>query len=154
MSSDDLGPKVSGTGFVHPDLAGELADESASIIELTGAIKSSVGIGSLLVANLGDDTEATAVEFPATDGVSGRADLRGAATGTEVHLVASGLDADEVYWLWLTDEGGERVTAGTFRGGGDEVAVTLTGALPLADTVRIWVTDEADSTVLDAPVPR
>jgi CspA family cold shock protein len=39
MSSDDLGPKVSGTSFVHPDLAGELADESASIIELTGAIK-------------------------------------------------------------------------------------------------------------------
>ena len=39
MSSDDLGPKVSGTGFALPDLAGELADESASVIELTGAIK-------------------------------------------------------------------------------------------------------------------
>src|ERR1041384_634458 len=40
MSSDDLGPKVSsGAGFALPDLAGELADESASVIELTGAIK-------------------------------------------------------------------------------------------------------------------
>src|SRR6201988_1404552 len=39
MSSDDLGPKVSGIAFAHPDLAGELADESASVIELTGAIK-------------------------------------------------------------------------------------------------------------------
>src|SRR5918911_4775916 len=39
MSSDDLGPKVSGTGFALPDLAGELADEAASVIELTGAIK-------------------------------------------------------------------------------------------------------------------
>jgi len=39
MSSDDLGPKVSGAGFALPDLAGELADETASVIELTGAIK-------------------------------------------------------------------------------------------------------------------
>src|SRR6476646_1895426 len=39
MSSDDLGSKVSGAGFALPDLAAELADETASIIELTGAIK-------------------------------------------------------------------------------------------------------------------
>ena len=39
MSSDDLGPKVSGAGFALPDLAAELADETASVIELTGAIK-------------------------------------------------------------------------------------------------------------------
>jgi CspA family cold shock protein len=38
MASDDLGPKV--PGFVVPsDLAGELADESVSVIEITGAIK-------------------------------------------------------------------------------------------------------------------
>ncbi len=116
-------------------------------------IVAALGIGGLLVANLGDDTETTAVEFPVTDGVTAQAELRGSANGTEVRLVASGLEADEVYWLWLTDEGGERVSAGTFRGGDDEVAVTLTGALSLADTVRIWVTDEADSIVLDARVP-
>ena len=39
MSSDDLGPKVSGVGYTLPDLEGELADEGASVIELTGAIK-------------------------------------------------------------------------------------------------------------------
>src|SRR3569832_1076759 len=39
MSSDDLGPKISGTSFALPDLAAELADETASSIELTGAIK-------------------------------------------------------------------------------------------------------------------
>ncbi len=121
---------------------------------VAAVIVAALGIGGLLVANLGDDTETTAVEFPVTRGVTARAELRGAATGTEVRLVASGLEADEVYWLWLTDEGGDRVTAGTFRGGDDEVAVTLTGALPLADTVRIWVTDDVDSTVLDARVPR
>src|SRR4249920_2360010 len=39
MSSDDLGPKVPGAGYLTPDLVGELADETASVIELTGAIK-------------------------------------------------------------------------------------------------------------------
>jgi CspA family cold shock protein len=39
MSSDDLGPKVSGAGYLSPDLVGDLADETASVIELTGAIK-------------------------------------------------------------------------------------------------------------------
>jgi cold shock protein len=39
MSSDDLGSKLSGAGFALPDLAAELADETASVIELSGAIK-------------------------------------------------------------------------------------------------------------------
>src|SRR5213083_2285389 len=39
MSSDDLGSKVPGAGYLTPDLVGDLADETASVIELTGAIK-------------------------------------------------------------------------------------------------------------------
>ena len=41
MASDDLGPKVTGAGMrQEPDLVGDLsADETASIIELSGAIK-------------------------------------------------------------------------------------------------------------------
>src|SRR5437763_8956655 len=39
MSSDDLGSKFSGAGFALPDLAAELADETASVIEIAGAIK-------------------------------------------------------------------------------------------------------------------
>ena len=123
------------------------------MLAAAAVIAAALGIGGLLVANLGDDAETTTVEFPATDGVTAHADLRGSAHGTEVRLEASGLEADAVYWLWLTDDGGERVGAGTFRGADDEVAVTLTGALSLADTVRIWVTDEADSVVLDTQVP-
>ena len=38
MASDDLGPKVPGF-TLPPELAGELADESVSVIEITGAIK-------------------------------------------------------------------------------------------------------------------
>src|SRR5881394_2284693 len=39
MSSDGMGPKVSGADFLTPDLIGDLADETASVIELSGAIK-------------------------------------------------------------------------------------------------------------------
>ena len=39
MSSDDLGSKLSGDGYLSPELAGDLADEPASVIELTGAIQ-------------------------------------------------------------------------------------------------------------------
>src|SRR5437588_6621825 len=39
MSSDELGSKLTGAGYLTPDLVGELADETASVIELSGAIK-------------------------------------------------------------------------------------------------------------------
>ena len=38
MSSDELGPKLPGAGYKLPDL-GDLADETASVIEISGAIK-------------------------------------------------------------------------------------------------------------------
>ena len=40
MASDELGPKISGASFrQEPDHLGEIADETASVIELSGAIK-------------------------------------------------------------------------------------------------------------------
>ena len=39
MSSDEMGPKIPGAGYSAPDLLGDIADETASVIELTGAIK-------------------------------------------------------------------------------------------------------------------
>ena len=123
------------------------------VLAAAAVVVAVLALGTVLVANLGDDGVTTAVEFPASDGVSGRANLRALPAGTEVRLVASGLDDGEIYWLWITDDSGDRVAAGTFRGAAEEIAVTLTGALALDDTVRIWVTDEDDSVVLDAPVP-
>ena len=40
--------------------------------------------------------------------------------------MADGLDKGDWYWLWLTGDDGNRVPAGTFRGTGDTVQVTLT----------------------------
>ena len=40
MASDELGPKGPGASFgIAPDLVGDIADETASVIEITGAIK-------------------------------------------------------------------------------------------------------------------
>ena len=72
--------------------------------------------------------------------------------GTQVRLNATGLDDGDWYWLWLTGDDGERVAAGTFRGTGDDVDVTLTAALPLDVARRIWVTDKDDEIVLDARI--
>ena len=40
MASDEMGSKVTGAGMrLEPDLVGDIADENASVIELSGAIK-------------------------------------------------------------------------------------------------------------------
>ena len=64
--------------------------------------------------------------------------------------MAHGLDKGDWYWLWLTGDDGNRVPAGSFRGTGGEVDVTLTSALPLDAARRIWVTNDSDKVVLDA----
>jgi Putative zinc-finger len=105
-----------------------------------------------VVARRGDDaTSATRVSFPASAEAAGRAELTALEAGTQVKLLARGLDAGDWYWLWLTGSDEHRVTAGTFTGAPDgDVQVTLTAALRLEDARRIWVTDDADNVVLDA----
>jgi anti-sigma factor ChrR (cupin superfamily) len=71
------------------------------------------------------------------------------STGTSITFTHEGLDPDEVYWLWLTDASGKRVAAGTFRGTPSTTTVTMQAALPIDRVVRVWVTDQADATVLD-----
>jgi hypothetical protein len=78
-------------------------------------------------------------------------ELSETAWGTQIALDVDGLAAetDDVYWLWLSTSDGDRVAAGTFRGDGH---MQMSAALPLDDTRRVWVTDEADNVVFDAPV--
>jgi hypothetical protein len=102
----------------------------------------------------GSGSSGTSVAFSSPEHASGAATLSERDAGTEVELRASGLDEGEVYWLWLTDEGGDRVGAGTFVGTAEPVRVTMTAALALDDTRRVWVTDEDDAVVLDALLPR
>jgi hypothetical protein len=60
--------------------------------------------------------------------------------GTEITLEISGLDPDQRYWLWLSNEDG-RTPAGTFQGSADRETLTFTTALPLDDATRVWATD-------------
>jgi hypothetical protein len=90
-----------------------------------------------------------AIEPP---GVEASYALHANAQGTAVELEHRGLDPGEVYWLWLTDAGGTRVSAGTFLGSSDRSSITLQSALPADQAVRIWVTEADDQVVLDAPL--
>lgn len=108
--------------------------------------------GALLLRE--DDTP-TMHEFAVrAEGVEGWFGIEGSDQGTEVRLEHRGLDPSQMYWLWLTDASGTRVSAGTFFGTGERATVTLHSAMPEDDAVRIWVTDEGDDVVLDARIPR
>jgi hypothetical protein len=86
-------------------------------------------------------------------GVTAEATLRAKPAGTEVELRGDGFQPGEAYWLWLTGDDGDRVTAGTFRGTARDVDVVMTAAIPLRDARRIWVTDENDGIVVDEALP-
>lgn len=98
----------------------------------------------------GDSAGGRHIEFAATAGATGSAELVSRSWGTEVSLDVDGLDEGEVYWLWLTGDDGKRVVAGTLIGTGGSVRAVLASAIPTADARRIWMTDEADAVVLDA----
>jgi hypothetical protein len=75
-------------------------------------------------------------------GVSATATLRARDAGTQVSFHVSGLGDDgDVYWLWLTDGGGKRVAAGTFRGTNSRSNLVMTAGLPLSSVRRVWVTE-------------
>jgi hypothetical protein len=97
--------------------------------------------------NGGSSPREFAVESP---GVDASFSLEPNREGTAVRLEHQGLDPEAVYWLWLTDASGERVSAGTFHGSTDRSSLVLQSAMPIDQAVRIWVTDEDDGVVLDS----
>jgi anti-sigma factor RsiW len=119
---------------------------------LAGAVAAAAAVVLLLAAVTRDDGRAMtefAVEGP---GVEASFALHANAQGTAVQLEHQGLDTGEVYWLWLTDSSGKRVSAGTFLGSAQRASLNLQSALPESSAVRIWVTDADDEVVLDSPV--
>jgi len=120
---------------------------------VAAAVAAALAVVAGVVASLGDDGSAGGrrVGFPVRpDGVEASAVVHARDFGTEIELDVSGLDAGRWYWLWLTGDDGERVTAGTFRGTGGDVDVSMSAAIPLRDARRVWVTDDGDAIVLDA----
>ncbi len=71
-------------------------------------------------------------------------------TGTGVRLKIDGLQDDgDWYWLWVTGANGKRIAAGTFAASSEREDLTMTAALSLSGTRRVWVTDAKDHVVLD-----
>ena len=124
-----------------------------AVIAGTAVAAAAALVGLLLIASsLGTskDPERKVAFSVAPPGVEASAHLQRADYGTEVKLDVSGLDDGGWYWLWLTDESGRRLEAGTFRASGEHYTCDMTSALPLAEARRIWVTDDDDKVVLDA----
>jgi anti-sigma-K factor RskA len=71
------------------------------------------------------------------------------AAGTRVQLHVDGLNDGSWYWLWLTGADGTRVAAGTFSASTSRENLTMTSALPVSETRRVWVTDDTNHVVLD-----
>jgi predicted anti-sigma-YlaC factor YlaD len=103
-----------------------------------------------LLSGDGGGADDRRVVFEANGETAGTAVLHARAAGTEIRLDGNGFDRGDTYWLWLTGADGERVAAGTFRGTGEPVSLTMTAALPLDAARRVWVTDDQDAIVLDA----
>lgn len=98
-----------------------------------------------------DGSEVVRVEL-AGDVLTGDAELVAREWGTEVTLELRGMERDAVYWLWLSSDDGDRVVAGTLTGVDGTATAVLASALPLDDARRIWLTDEDEAVVLDAPI--
>jgi len=122
-----------------------------------GALTSLVAavIAAVLVFGSGSGPVGTRVVLPGVGGETAiaTATLRDAPAGTEVEMRVTGLHRGDYYWLWVTDNRGKRLPAGTFQGSDHPLHMRLTAALRLSEARRIWVTDAADKVILDAHLP-
>jgi anti-sigma-K factor RskA len=105
---------------------------------------------ALVVGARGGHHGGTVVALRSTDpAVHATAVLYPETSGTRVQLRVDGLDDREWYWLWVTGADGKRIAAGTFSASSERENVTMTAALSLPRTKRVWITDDANHVVLD-----
>jgi anti-sigma-K factor RskA len=107
-----------------------------------------VGVLVLPDGGGGDHREEFAL---APEGVEAAYELEPTADGTRVTLYVDGLEQDATYWLWLTDDDGNRRDAGVWHGDPGGQPVTFDTEIAMDDADRVWVTDDAagNSVVLD-----
>jgi hypothetical protein len=117
-----------------------------TVAAIAAALLVALGASVALRENGGSQRVAFASALPDTHGFFA---LHRNSTGTSITFTQEGLHPEDVYWLWLTDGSGKRVTAGTFRGSTNAATITMQAALPIDRVVRVWVTDQADAVVLD-----
>ena len=118
------------------------------------AAVAAVIVALILVVGGGNSAPpATSVAMAGVPGAHATARLRSQAAGTAIDVKVTGLDPHRYYWLWLTGDDDHRMPAGTFTGSVQPADIRLMAAVPLDEARRIWITDEHDKVVLDAPIP-
>jgi hypothetical protein len=122
---------------------------AAAIVGVAAAVVTAVVLA--IGAGGGDRGTVVALRSPLR-GVHAQAVLFTEEAGTRVQLQVDGLDDGDWYWLWVTGPDGHRVEAGTFTARDKTESLTMTAALSLSRTKRVWVTDAADHVVLDGRV--
>jgi len=110
-------------------------------------------IALVLVVGGGGTAPGTSVVLKGVGSAKASTTLRAETVGTEVEMKVGGLRPGHYYWLWLTGDNGHRIPAGTFGGSLGSTHLRMMAALPLNEARRIWVTDDKDHVVLDAPIP-
>lgn len=97
------------------------------------------------------DGSPPSVQLAGDPGMSATASVEAKAWGTAVDLRLEGLPAGKRFNVWLADDRGERVPAGSFRSiEGGELSVTLSSSMPLPDAATLGVSDNAGHTVMEA----
>jgi hypothetical protein len=148
----DLGDRIAAR--VRAERRGHL--RRRALVAAAGAAAAAAVLVGALVATSGDDGPARldGEEFAFTVG-EGEAVVAPYDDGgsSQVQLVATGLDPDLTYALWLSVPGGgrdERVPAGTFRPDDDgTVDVQLPCAMPAGEVGRVWATTPEGELALD-----
>ena len=119
---------------------------AAAIVGMAAAAL--VAVVFVFGASSGEHGRVIALTSP-LEGVHAEAVLFPQESGTRVQLHVDGLDDGDWYWLWVTGADGDRVGAGTFSATRERQDLTMTAALSVAGTKRVWVTDADDRVVLD-----
>ena len=118
------------------------------------AVILAVGAFSLIRGDGRPGSDADAIELAgAAPGITGSVSIVEGDDATELRLTASGLEPNAVYAAWLAPAEGEKVPAGTVRADENgEVDAELVSSFPVSEAARVWVTDPAATTVLNAPL--
>ncbi len=149
----DLGGRI--TARIASERRGRLLRRGA-LVALAGTAAAAIVVGALVAAD--DSTDPLEGERYAFTVLPAGADGHAVVAPYEgessvVELVATGLEPDTTYALWLAVPGGgrdDRVPAGTFRADDDgHVDVRLDCAMPAEEVGRVWATSPEGALVLD-----
>lgn len=122
-------------------------------VGVAAAFTAAAAIAVVLLVGSGGNESGIRVAFPSVGGATAIATLHPETAGTMVDVKVAGLKPGQYYYLWLTGDGGRRISAGTFSGSKRQTDLHLMSAVPLAEAKRIWVTDGLNHVVLNARVP-